>query len=82
MKLKKLIENKNDQDTLFVNGDDIVARQYLESQSIEKLRDFIGDASLLIIDEAQYVEKVGLNLKLIVGRPPARHRNPALLTAL
>ena len=29
---------------LFVNGDDIVARQYLESQSIEKLREFIGES--------------------------------------
>ncbi|MGD9303375.1 MAG: ATP-binding protein [Desulfobacterales bacterium] len=68
--LNKFIENKGTSDILFVNGDDIVARQYLESQSIEKLRDFVGHASLLIVDEAQYVEKIGLNLKLIVDHVP------------
>ncbi len=56
---------------LFVNGDDIIVRQFLESQSINKLRDFVGDHSLLVIDEAQYVEKIGLNLKLIVDHIPS-----------
>jgi len=56
--------------TLFVNGDDIIVRQYLESQSIQKLRDFIGDHSLLVIDEAQYIKQIGLNLKLIVDHIP------------
>lgn len=56
--------------TLFVNGDDIVVRQYLESQSIQKLRDFIGNHSLLVIDEAQYIKQIGLNLKLIVDHIP------------
>ncbi|MFQ5864422.1 MAG: ATP-binding protein [bacterium] len=51
---------------LFVNGDDIVVRQYLESQSVNKLKDFVGDHTLLVVDEAPYVEKIGLNLKLIV----------------
>ena len=56
--------------TLFVNGDDIIVRQYLESQSIQKLKDFIGDHSLLVIDEAQYIKQIGLNLKLIVDHIP------------
>ena len=56
--------------TLFVNGDDIIVRQYLESQSIQKLRDFIGDHSLLVIDEAQYIKQIGLNLKLVVDHIP------------
>ena len=55
---------------LFVNGDDIISRQYLESQSIQKLKDFVGAHTLLVIDEAQYVEKIGLNLKLIVDHIP------------
>ena len=58
---------------LFVNGDDIVARQYLESQSIEKLREFVGNQSLLIVDEAQYIHQIGLNLKLIVDHFPSIH---------
>lgn len=64
--LNRFVEHEKNQEILFVNGDDIVARQYLESQSIEKLRDFVGKNSLLIVDEAQYIEKIGLNLKLIV----------------
>ena len=51
---------------LFVNGEDIDAQYYLSSQSIQKLKDFIGDNKLLIIDEAQKVDNIGLNLKLIV----------------
>lgn len=56
---------------LFVNGDDIVVRQFLESQSIHKLRDFVGDHTLLVVDEAQYVQKIGLNLKLLIDHLPA-----------
>ena len=68
--LNKFLEDKNLSDVLFVNGDDIVARQYLESQSINKLKDFIGGHRYLIIDEAQYVKHIGLNLKLIVDHIP------------
>lgn len=55
---------------LLVNGDDLIVRQYLESQSIEKLRDFVGSHTLLVVDEAQYVRQIGLNLKLIVDHIP------------
>jgi predicted AAA+ superfamily ATPase len=56
---------------LFVNGDDILVRQHLESRSIHKLRNFLGDSTLLIVDEAQYVEKIGLNLGLIIDHIPS-----------
>ena len=55
---------------LFVDADDIVVKEYLESQSISKLRDFVGDHTLLVVDEAQHVAKIGLNLKLIVDHIP------------
>lgn len=54
----------------FVNGDDIVVRQYLESQSVQQLQDFVGDHEMLVIDEAQYIAHIGLNLKLIVDHLP------------
>jgi len=60
----------NQEKLLFVNGDDIFVRQSLGTQSINKLRDFVGNHTLLVIDEAQYVEKIGLNLKLIVDHLP------------
>lgn len=55
---------------LFVTGDDIHVQEYLSSQSIEKLKEFIGNNKILIIDEAQYIHHVGLNLKLIVDNIP------------
>jgi len=58
------------EDYLFVTGDDIHVREYLSSQSIEKLREFVGNNKILIIDEAQYVKQIGLNLKLIVDNLP------------
>ena len=67
--LKKFLESVNDE-VLFVNGDDIVVRQYLESQSLEKLRDFVGNHSMLLVDEAQYVHQIGLNLKILVDNIP------------
>ena len=67
--LKKFLESTDEQ-VLFVNGDDMVVRQYLESQSTEKLLDFVGNHSLLLVDEAQYVRQIGLNLKIIVDNLP------------
>lgn len=51
---------------LVVTGDDIGVREYLESQSIAKLKDFVGDREILFVDEAQRIREIGLNLKLIV----------------
>ncbi len=60
---KQLEEEKN---SLFVSGEDVFVRDFLSSGSIEKLKEFIGDKDLLVIDEAQYIPGIGLNLKLIV----------------
>lgn len=51
---------------LFVNGEDISVQEFLSSQSIEKLRGFVGENKILIIDEAQRIKNIGLNLKLIL----------------
>lgn len=55
---------------LLVSGEDITIQGYLSSQSIEKLKTFVGNNQLLIIDEAQKVQNIGLNLKLIVDHIP------------
>jgi len=68
--VQKFLEAQDAERVLFVNGDDIVVRQYLESQSISKLQDFVGDHSLLVVDEAQHIQKIGLNLKIIVDHMP------------
>lgn len=51
---------------LFVNGEDITVQEFLSSQSIDKLRGFLGANKILIIDEAQRITNIGLNLKLII----------------
>jgi len=63
--IKKLLEQIRSK-KLFVSGEDITVQNYLSSQSIEKLKNFVGKNKLLVIDEAQKVYKIGLNLKLIV----------------
>jgi predicted AAA+ superfamily ATPase len=68
--LRKFVENLDKDAVLFVNGDDITARQFLESRSIENLKDFVGKHQYLIVDEAQYVRNIGLNLKLVVDHIP------------
>jgi len=53
-----------------VSGEDITVQAYLASQSVEKLTAFVGAARLLVVDEAQKVPNIGLNLKLIVDHIP------------
>lgn len=55
---------------LLVNGEDIDVQGYLSSQSIEKLMSFVGSATLLVVDEAQKIPNIGINLKLIVDHIP------------
>ncbi len=66
--IKKYLEEQ--QNALFVTGEDIFIREYLASGSIDKLKSFIGDKDLLVVDEAQYVPDIGQNLKLIVDHMP------------
>src|SRR3989339_981376 len=63
-----LKEYKNNH--LFVTGEDITIRESLSSQSIEQLKAFVGAHRLLVIDEAQKIPQIGLNLKLIVDHIP------------
>ena len=57
-------------DALVVTGEDLVVRDYLESQSVIKLAAFVGTRRTLIVDEAQHVRRIGLNLKLLVDHVP------------
>ncbi|HPK23204.1 MAG TPA: ATP-binding protein [Smithella sp.] len=63
--LKEFLKDET-KDHLLVNGEDITVHSYLSSQSVEKLTSFVGNAKLLIVDEAQKIPDIGINLKLIV----------------
>ena len=53
-----------------VSGEDVFIQQVLASQSIDKLKDFVGQRKWFVIDEAQRIPNIGLNLKLIVDHMP------------
>ena len=64
--LTKFLEIQQNYRPLWVNGEDVDIQHVLSSQSIEKLKHFIGKHNLVVIDEAQKIPHIGLNLKLIV----------------
>lgn len=55
---------------LMVTGEDITVREQLSSQSLPKLKAFVGHRRILIVDEAQNVPHIGLNLKLLADHLP------------
>lgn len=57
---------QRDPDALLVSGEDAAVREYLESESLATLKTFVGRKRTLIVDEAQHVRRIGLNLKLLV----------------
>jgi len=55
---------------LYLTGDDIPTQNNLTSQNVAMLKQFLGDAELVIVDEAQRINNIGINLKLIVDSFP------------
>ena len=69
--LNEFVRQYADQKTIkFVNGETKIIQDELSAQSIESLKRFVGDNKVLIIDEAQKIPQIGLNLKLIVDNIP------------
>lgn len=66
--IKKLLENENN--FISVTGEDIFVQKVLSSQSLDTLKRFVGSKNLLVIDEAQEIPNIGMNLKLIVDQIP------------
>ncbi len=56
--------------TKFVNADELVYREALASQDRQRLGEVLGEAELLVIDEAQRVPEIGLNLKILIDSFP------------
>ena len=66
--LKKILENESN--FISVSGEDLFIQKILSSQSIAQLTRFIQSKDLLVIDEAQQIPNIGINLKLIVDHIP------------
>jgi uncharacterized protein len=50
----------------FINADELVYREVLASQNSQRLGELLGNSEMLVIDEAQRVPEIGLNLKILV----------------
>jgi len=50
---------------VFLNGDDLRVQELLARADLDRLQKIVGSNKLLVIDEAQRVENIGLVLKLV-----------------
>ncbi|MDD4848083.1 MAG: ATP-binding protein [Bacteroidales bacterium] len=66
--LKQLLENQ--QNVLWLNADDLLVRTFLDDVSVEKYRTLFGNNKMVVVDEAQRIENIGLKSKLIIDNFP------------
>ena len=68
--LVKDLMNAVTRNSHFINADELRYREVLASQNQVKLDELLGNADLLIIDEAQRVPEIGINLKILIDNHP------------
>jgi len=51
---------------IWFNGDDPADARMLENSSTERLKSLIGKNKIIVIDEAQEIDKIGVTVKLII----------------
>ncbi|MDR2408274.1 MAG: ATP-binding protein [Bacteroidales bacterium] len=68
--LRQIINDYKQLGTLFLNCDEPETLQLLENASSTELKNLIGSNKIILIDEAQRVENIGITLKLIVDNIP------------
>ena len=61
--LQELTKGLND--ILWLNGDEFATRTILQEVSVEKFRSLIGSKKIMVVDEAQRIENIGVKMKLI-----------------
>lgn len=61
---------KGREGVLWLNGDDQETRTILESVTVSSWKRIIGKNSIVVLDEAQRIQNVGLKLKLITDQIP------------
>jgi hypothetical protein len=65
--LRQLFDEK---DCLWLNGDDADTRRFLAEANAQKLKTNLKSKNVIIIDEAQRIENIGLCLKIITDQLP------------
>ena len=66
--LKELISNEKQ--VLWFNADELSVRNIFENVSVERFRSLFENNKIVVIDEAQRIENIGLKLKLITDNLP------------
>lgn len=62
--------NEDEKAVLWLNCDQQEVRNSLQTSNLNELKLLVGPATLVVIDEAQRVDNIGLTLKLIVDNMP------------
>ncbi|MBF6640006.1 ATP-binding protein [Flavobacterium sp. J49] len=66
--LRQLFPNQSD--VVWLNGDEIDVQNLFASISADRFKAIVGQKKIVIIDEAQRIENIGLRLKLITDSIP------------
>lgn len=66
--LTEALISERKRETLILNGDDADVRELLINTTATKLKAFIGNKKILLIDEAQRIENIGLTIKIITDQ--------------
>jgi predicted AAA+ superfamily ATPase len=66
--LKDVFENR--EDVLWLNGDEQDIQKLFAEVSASRLKAIFGDKKIVVIDEAQRIENIGLRLKLVTDSIP------------
>ena len=66
--LSEFLIQKQEESSLSLNGDDSDVRALFQEANATKLRSIIGNHKLVLIDEAQRIQEIGLAIKIIVDQ--------------
>ncbi len=66
--LKDCLQGQDD--VLWMNGDNLETRTLMASITVERYRSMLGKSSIVVIDEAQRIEDIGLKCKLLTDNYP------------
>ena len=68
----KLLTSKMSGEVQFFTGDDLHAQDLFSKNDLEALRRATAGTDILVIDEAQRIENIGLSLKLLIDNLPVK----------
>jgi len=70
--LLNFIAERSDKKVLFLNCDEPDVRKKLELPTSTQLKVLIGNAELILVDEAQRIKDIGITLKLLIDNFPEK----------